>query len=248
MAKPTSRQEFKEYCLRSLGKGAVVVNVTEDQIDDRVDEAISYYQDYHYAGQRDEVLLHEVTALDIANRYFVAPEGIVGIGNVYSTGLDYTGFSNFMTAQYQIRFEDVITASTQGITSYFISKTALETYRHILSPKIRYRFNPNDRKVHLDFDWNQKAGLGKFILYEARMNVNPDTETQMWGNRVLQKLQVAYIKRQWGENLKKFVGTQMAGGVQLNADQILQSALEDIQKLEEDFILKYQMPDDFMVG
>lgn len=189
-----------------------------------------------------------MTQADKDNRYIPVPSNVQSIIHVFKTNMGYSGMANWMSIKYQMRFDDVFYMSREGIKSYYISKQSLATFDHILSPPIRFRFTPNEQKLWIDFDWSYEVDVGHFIVFEARVALDPAQEQEMWGNRILQKLCIAYIKRQWGENLKKFTGVQMAGGVELNADKIYDSALEDIDKLETDFQSKYEFPVNFFTG
>lgn len=249
MAKPTNRAEFKEYCLRAIGKDVITINVSDDQIEDRIDEAISFYQDYHYSGNKDNLILYEITPLDVAQKSIPMPAGTLGVTHVYSTMMNRYGFHQWQSAQYQLRFDDVFSLTRSNMVSYYTTLITIETFNNILTPPYRFRYNQHDQRLHIDASWSER-GLeqGVFLLIDVTGRTDPNIDTTMWGDRILQKLCIAYLKRQWGENLKKFVGVSLAGGVQLNADKIYDMAMEDIEKLESDFILKYQMPDDFYVG
>ena len=90
MAQPTTRTQFKEWCLRKLGKPVIEINVDVDQIDDRVDEALSYYWDYHFDGTERTFLKHQITADDITNGYITVPENIIGVVNLFPIGSSIT--------------------------------------------------------------------------------------------------------------------------------------------------------------
>lgn len=112
---------------------------------------------------------------------------------------------------------------------------------------IRYRFNINESILYLDVPWTTLKE-GQWVVMETFVNIDPEEDFKTWGDRIFQNLATAYIKRQWGENLTKFSGVQLAGGVQLNGDAILADAKAEIERIETDFIMKYQMPDDIFVG
>ena len=83
MATPNSRATFKEYLLRRLGKPVIEINIDDDQMDDRIDEALLYYQDYHFDGTQDMFLKHEITDTDIANEYITIANDFIGIVDIF---------------------------------------------------------------------------------------------------------------------------------------------------------------------
>ena len=83
MAKPTNKEEFKQYCLRKLGHPVIQINVSDEQIDDRVDEAISFFNDYHYNGSEHIYLKHQLTQTDIDNGYINVPERLLGVTRIF---------------------------------------------------------------------------------------------------------------------------------------------------------------------
>ena len=86
MAQPTTKAEFKEWCLRKLGKPVIEINVDDDQVDDRIDEALSYYWDYHFDGTEKTFLKHVLTSTDITNKYITIAENIIGVVNIFDIG------------------------------------------------------------------------------------------------------------------------------------------------------------------
>ena len=89
MAKPTTRLEFKQYCLRKLGWPALKINVTDEQVEDRIDEAISYWQDYHYDGSEIVYYKHKMTAQDIQQGYVDIPQGYLGVVRIFELSSSY---------------------------------------------------------------------------------------------------------------------------------------------------------------
>ena len=86
MASPNTRATFKEYCLRALGKPVVEINVDDDQVDDRIDEALEYWRDYHFDGSEYTFLKHQVTADDKTNKYITVSANIIGVQSIFDIG------------------------------------------------------------------------------------------------------------------------------------------------------------------
>lgn len=264
MATPKTRAEFKEYCLRALGKGVININVSNDQVEDRIDEALQFWQDHHYNGSQHTYLAIEMTQDMIDNNEIQLPSYVLSVIGVNKPAGEFSDARDWMSIRYQLRFDDVFALTREGITSYYITRQSLATFEHVMTQAPRVDFNMISGRLKIRANTTEKWGVGQFIFVECWVATQPDDAAwdqsgtppdpvpdfgrPVWSDRILQKLATAYIKRQWGENLKKFVGVQLAGGVQLNADSILQGALQDIENLERDFILRYQMPDEFYIG
>lgn len=252
MAVPDSRATFKEYCLRNLGKGVININVSDEQVEDRIDEALKFWTDHHYNGQKHNYIALELTQQMIDDRAITLPDSVLSVSSVFKTDNEFSTASDWMSIRYQLRFDDVFAMAREGITSYYMTRIALRTFERELTTITRLDFNMHEHVVNLRTQMDEKWRPGQFVFFEVWQAIvydnlqidNPAAYASVWGDRILQNLCTAYIKRQWGENLKKFVGVQLAGGVQLNADSIIQEAKNDITQLESDFIMKYQTPDE----
>jgi hypothetical protein len=237
MATPTSRDTLKEYCLRNLGKPTIEINVSEDQIDDRIDEALQYYRDYHFDGTKKVFLKHVVTANNISDKYIDIPENIQGVVNVFDIGLS-TGSHDMFNIRYQIALNDLYTLAGIDLTHYFMTFYQLEMIEELLVGKAPMRYNRHDNKLYLDMDWN-KVQAGEYILVEAYDYMDPEIYTDVYNDRWLLRYTTALIRRQWGHNLTKFGGVRLPGGVELNGADILSEAIREIDELEAEMINSY---------
>ena len=100
----------------------------------------------------------------------------------------------------------------------------------------------------IDTDWDKTFNAGSYVVAEAYAILDPSEYPEVWDDMFLKKYTTALIKRQWGENMKKFGGIQLPGGVTLNGDQIFQEAVQEIAQIEEEMQMKYELPPTFMVG
>ena len=107
------------------------------------------------------------------------------------------------------------------------------------------RFNRHQNRLHIDMDWAMDTAVGEFIIVEAYRILDPDTFTDVYNDLYLKKYVTAQMKKQWGNNLKKFNGVQLPGGVTLNGQIIYDEAVQEIQMLEQEVESKYQEPVDF---
>lgn len=246
MANPTSRQEFIQNCLRRLGYPVVEINASDEQIDDRVDEALSYYYDYHFDGTEKIYYKHQITDQDKANKYITLPENIIGAVNLFTVG-DALNTNNMFNIRYQIALNDLYTLTNVSLVPYYMALQHIRVLEELLVGRQMIRYTRHRNRLHVDMDW-EKLDTDKYLIVEAYEVIDPTTFTDVWKDRWLLQYATALIKRQWGANLKKYSGLMMPGGVQFNGQQIFDEAIEEIRMLEEDMIRSYSLPVMDMVG
>lgn len=246
MALPTTRSEFKEYCLRKLGKPVIEINVADEQVDDRIDEAIAYWQDYHFDGVEELFYKHQVTANNITNGYLDIPEEIIGIVDMFDIG-DALSTNNLFNIRYQFALNEIYDLSNFGLANYYQAMQHIQFLEEILVGKTPMRFNRHVNKLYIDIDWN-KVEEGHYIILKVYQALDQNVHTDMWKDRWLQNYATAKIKYQWGSNLTKFEGMQLPGNIQFNGERILSDALDEINRLEEDMIRSYSLPVHDLMG
>lgn len=247
MAVPTSRSEFKEYCLRKLGKPVLEINVDDDQVEDRIDESLKYYYDYHFDGSERIYYRHQITSTDKTNKYITLPENIIGAVRVFSIGDPSIRNDDLFNIRYQIALNDLYTLTSVSMIPYFMVREHLALIQEMLVGQQAIRYNRHINKLYVDVDWGL-YNTGEYLLVEAYQIVDPDVYTDAWGDRWLQEYCTQKIKYQWGTNLTKFTGLQLPGGVQFNGEKILDDAEKAIEKLEQEMITSYSLPVMDMIG
>lgn len=247
MAVPTSRATFKEYCLRKLGKPVIEINVDDDQVDDRIDECIRYYWDYHFDGTEKTYYKHLITDQTKIDKYVTLPENIIGAIRIFQIGDPSLRASDMFNIRYQIALNDLYQLTTVSLLPYYMAMQHLGTITELLVGQQPIRYNRHTNKMYVDMDWT-KIDVGQFLLIEAYEVIDPDTYTNAWGDRWLQEYTTQKIKYQWGSNLTKFSGLQLPGGVQFNGEKILDDAEKAIEKLEQEMISSYSLPVADMIG
>lgn len=247
MAVPSSRQELKDYCLRRLGAPVIDINVDDEQVEDRIDDALKYYQDYHYDGTERIFLKHQITAEDKTNEYISIPDAVIGVVRVFDIG-DAIQSSTLFNIRYQIHLNDLFDFTSTTYVPYVTALRHVEMLEEIFVGKKPIRFQRHKNQLNIDMDWNNDVLVGDFVIIEAYRILDPDTYTDVYGDRWLARYSTALIKRQWGENLKKFEGMTLPGGVTFNGQKIWEEATEEINKLEEEMISSYSLPVADMMG
>ena len=247
MAVPTSRDGFKEYCLRKLGKPVIEINVDEDQVDDRVDEALKYYWDYHFDGTEMIYNKYLVTANTISTKSVTIPDNIIGVVEMFPIGDPAMGGSDIFNIRYQIALNDLYTLTSVSMIPYYMAMEHIAFLQQILVGTQPIRYNRHKNIIYPDMDWN-KVNVGEYLLFRAYQVIDPDVYTDVWGDRWLQNYCTQLIKKQWGSNLTKFNGLQLPGGVTFNGQQLYDEADAEIKDMEHEMINSYSLPVMDMVG
>jgi len=247
MATPNSRTTMKEFCLRRLGKPVIEINIDDDQMDDRIDEALLYYQDYHFDGVEQTWLKHVITQTDIDNKYIpITDTKTISIVDIFDIG-DTMSTNNLFNVRYQIALNDMYDISRMNLVPYFMNFMNIRFIEELLVGKQPIRYNRHVNRLYIDMDW-EKVAVGGYVVAKVYNKIDPDTYTDVWGDRWLQRYVSALFQIQWGKNLTKFIGMQLPGGVQFNGEQILQQGMEEKTKLEEEMISSYSLPVHDMTG
>jgi hypothetical protein len=264
--KPATKAELKAYCLRRLGYPAVDINICDDQLNDLIDNAIEYYQDFHYEGSYRTILRIEVTdemkedaqgVEDItgtnwkqAANYIELPPYVKGIDNVYtqvSTSSSIPG--NIFNIKYQLFLNDIYAFTNNQILHYYMVQNYLETLDWVTNSRLykRLRYTSNTRKLYVDIDWGE-LGTGEYLVVDCTMGVDPDLYPDTYNEYWLKEYVTALFQKQWGQNLSKYDGIQMLGGVTLNGRKILEDANEKIKELQETLRTTYELPPLDLIG
>ena len=246
MAVPTSRSEFKEYCLRKLGKPVIEINVDDDQVEDRIDESLRYFWDYHFDGAEKIYYKHQITAQDKVNKFITLPENIIGAVKLFPVGQSLNTM-NLFNIRYQIALNDLYTLTTQSMIPYVMAMQHIQFLEEILVGQKPIRYNRHKNRLYIDMDWDN-AVLNEYLVVEAYEVVDPEVYQDVWSDRWLALYTTAQIKYQWGSNLTKFTGMVLPGGVQFNGEKIQDDAKAEIEALEQEMQTSYTLPAYHMVG
>lgn len=248
MAKPTSRQELADYCLRALGAPVLEINIDEDQIEDRIDEALQFYQEYHSDAVVRTFIKHQVTQADYDNDYITLPDQLISVLRVLNLA---TGdAADMFSVKYQLFLNDLYgLRNPESLVNYEMTKQYMNAIELILTGNSQQiTFSRHMNRLSIQDNWKEFVQIGQYIIIEGYQTIDPNTYTDVYNDMMLKKYLTALLKRQWGTNLIKFEGMTLPGGVTINGRAIYDDALNDIEKIETDFDSKYQMPPDFYMG
>ena len=269
MAIPTTKSTFKDYCLRNLGFGVIDINVSDDQVDDRIDEALQYFAHYHFDQVEKMYLKYEITQADIdrargdttttatdvsdtsvtasfkeGNNFIPLPTTILSVLQVFP--MDNAASTNMFDIKYQMRLNDLYDFSSTSMIHYEMTMQHLDYISHILTGEKPVRFSEHQQRLYIDMDW-EAVSAGEFLIIECYRKLDPSTYVDIFNNIHLKRYATALIKKQWGSNLNKFQNVQLLGGVTMNGDQIYQQAVDEIREIEQ-FIDNHQYPDMIIKG
>lgn len=319
----SSRQGLIDYCLRRLGFPVIEINVDDDQVEDRIDDALQYFQEYHFDGVERLYLTHKVTTAelkftglstpsfennemligntsgatcilytisgttaritnvkgaftagetvtgstsgfsraiastsfytpgDIQNGYLPLPDSVIGVIRVLPVNGPSSGMNNrnnMFDLIYQFRLNDMYNLLSADMVYYTQVQQHLSMLDMLLVGDRSFKYNRKMDKMYIDMNWEEVLNPDDFIVIECYRILDPSTYTQVYDDMFLKRYSTALIKRQWGENMKKFGGIQLPGGVILNGREIYEEAVEEITLIENEMQLKSELPVDFMVG
>ena len=251
MAVPNSRATLIEYCKRRLGDPVIEVNVDEDQLEDRVDEALQYYQEFHSDATLRTYLKHQVTATDVSNEYIPISSNIIFVSKLFPVSSSFSSSVNFFDIKYQMRLNDL--ADLQRYAGDLAYYEQMQQYLSLLDMKLnghpQVQFSRRENRLYIFGDFGDKdIQEGEFIIAEVYQIVDPTTNTSIFNDMWVKEYTTALIKQQWGANLIKFEGMQLPGGVMLNGRQIYDDATGDIERLRETIRMEHEFPPDFFIG
>jgi len=273
---PTTRQEFIDYCFRSLGAPVIQVNIDTQQAEDRLDEALEYMYERHFDFNHRALFLYQIQEQDIARRYFdtaqfgqavgakiVTLEGgntaawpiasdIRTITKVYRPS-DISGDYMF-DLRYQLTLFDFFGLyfnqggmQTGPMAQYMESMSYLKLVNDVFNYPCSFTFSRTTQRLFLDLEVS-KMIAGSYLLVESYVQIDPSEFERVWNDRVFKKYYTALLKKQWAQNLMKFAGVPLPGGAQLNAAAIMAEAVNDLNQIEQSLLKTQELPPDPLIG
>ena len=289
MSTPSSRSEFKQYCLRQLGAPVLEINLADEQCEDIIDDGIQFFQERHFDGCARMFLKYQITQGDIDrgqaspkpgsdkgsagivtttatapassgistvavdfdwtenSNYLQVPPSIVGVYKVFHFDGANSITNNMFSVKYQLFLNDVYYWGSTEILSYAMVKTFLEDIQFALTTEKQIRFNKRMDRLYLDIDWSSVT-VNDFLVMECFRVLDPSDYGRVWNDSFLKPYVTALMKRQWGQNLLKFQGVKLPGGVELNGRQIYDDGEKDLERIREIMSSTYELPPLDMIG
>jgi len=250
MANPSTRQGLIDYCLRRLGDPVIEINVDEDQIEDRVDEALQYFREYHSDATYRGYIQHQLTADDIANKYISISSNVQQVTKLFK--LEQGLYSrNMFSIKYQMHLNDIANMHSYiGDLAYYeqvMQYMSLLDQRLNGTPQVDYVRKQNRLYIHGNFE-DGDIEAGEYIVAEVYSIIDEGDHTAVWNDMWLKEYTTQLLKLQWGTNLIKFEGMQLPGGVTLNGRQLYEDAMQELERLREKLRMDHELPVDFFLG
>ena len=275
MAKPASRTQLVDYCLRKLGAPVLEINLDDDQIDDLVDDAIQLFNERHFDGVERMYLKYQLTQDDIdrgqakntdgvgivtttatstnisgygtttsnwyeTSNFLQVPDSVVGVEKIFK--FDSSTISGGMfSIKYQLFLNDLYNFNSVELLQYSMVKSYLEDIDFLLTTDKQIRFNKRQDRLYLDIDWGAES-LDNFLVLDCYRALDPTSFTQVYNDPFLKLYLTALMKRQWGQNLIKFRGVKLPGGIELNGREIFDDAEREIEGLRSRMSSEYELP------
>ena len=281
MAKPTTRQELKDYCLRQLGAPVLEVNVDDDQVDDLVDDALQLFNERHFDGVERMYLKYKLTQDDIDrgkadpttgvgivtttasstnvsgmgtitsswyenSNFLQVPDSVIGVEKIFKFDSS-TISSGMFSVKYQLFLNDIYQFNSIDLLQYSMVKTYLEDIEFLLTTDKQIRFNKRQDRLYLDIDWASETA-GSYLILDCYRALDPTNYAGVYNDSFLKKYLTALIKRQWGQNLIKFRGVKLPGGIEFNGREIYDDGQRDLDDIKERMASEYELPPLDLIG
>ena len=251
MATPSTRQGLIDFCLRRLGEPVLEVNVDEDQIEDKVDDALQLYQEYHDDAIAKTYYPYQMTEEDLTNEYVTLPANVLYVSRVLPITSNYSASRSMFDVKYQLMLNDMAQMGSYiGDLAYY---EQMQQYVSLLdtlltgAPQVNFRRHQHRLSWFSDMNDNDITA-GDYIIIELYRIIDPATYTSVYNDMFVKDYTTQLIKQQWGTNLSKFEGMQLPGGITLNGRQMYDDATAEIEKIKENMRLEHELPPDFYVG
>jgi len=180
------------------------------------------------------------------SNFIQIPDSVVGIERVFK--FDTSSISGGMfSIKYQLFLNDLYYFNSVELLQYAMTKSYLEDIDFLLTTDKQIRFNKRQDRMYLDIDWNAQSA-GNFLVIDCYRALDPASFTQVYNDSFVKKYLTSLIKRQWGQNLIKFRGVKLPGGIELNGREIYEDAERELEQLKQTMMLEHELPPLDLIG
>ena len=179
--------------------------------------------------------------------YLKVPNNVIGVTKIFHFDGSNAITNNMFSVKYQLFLNDIYYWGAVELLSYAMTKTYLEDINFLLTTQKQIRFNKRQERLYLDIDWNT-VSKDDYIIIDCFSTLDPSDYSKVWNDSFLKKYLTALMKRQWGQNLIKFQGVKLPGGIELNGRQIYDDAEKDLEIIREQMSDTYELPPLDMIG
>lgn len=230
--KITSREDLKNYVLKRLGSPVIRINVEESQLQDRLDDALEFYQTFSDDAQKKTIVKRIVTQEDIDREAILLGDQTLAVTRVFPT--EAFSYPSWMSPEYQNFIRELKDLQAGALDSYFITERNIALLNFLMGKEsISFNFYPNTLALGLNTNWRNFIPGTSFILYEGTERIKPEIYPHIYSAYFLKELAYYYVLRQWAANLKKYANVPLPGNITLNATEMLAEAETNIATLEQ---------------
>jgi hypothetical protein len=235
-----------------LGDPVIEINVDPDQIEDCVDDAIQIFQEFHTDATYRTFVKHQVTATDVTNEYIEVSGNIHTITQLLPfNSSSIGGGSGPWSLKYQVAMSDLQHAGTFfGDLQYYEQLGQyISTLDMILTGRTITEYQRRGNRLHIFGEWwDKEIKEGDWLLVEAYVTIDPNTQTSIYNDRFIKDYTTVLIKERWGQNMSKFEGMQLPGGVMMSGTRLISEALDEKEALYNRMRDEYEPMPSFFVG
>lgn len=175
-----------------------------------------------------------------SSNYIQVPDSVIGIERIFK--FDTSSISGGMfSIKYQLFLNDLYYFNSVELLQYSMVKSYLEDIDFLLTTDKQIRFNKRQNRLYLDIDWSSQA-KDTFFVIDCHRALDPTEFSKVYNDSFLKKYLTSLIKRQWGQNLIKFNGVKLPGGIELNGRQIYDDAEKELQDIKQRMSMEYELP------
>ena len=179
--------------------------------------------------------------------YLQIPPSVIGVNKIFHFDGTNTITNNMFSVKYQLFLNDIYYWGSTELLTYAMVKTYLEDIEFLLTTQKQIRFNKRQDRLYLDIDWGSVTA-GTYLIIDCYRTLDPSDYSRVWNDSFLKMYLTSLIKKQWGQNLIKFQGVKLPGGVELNGRQIYDDAQKELDVIMEKMSNTYELPPLDMIG
>jgi hypothetical protein len=243
-------QYFQERHFDGVSQTYLKYKITQDDIDRG---RASMETNKKQTGITTTTATADIAGTDVTFTYYEnsnflqIPPSVIGVTKIYHFDGTNTMTNNMFSVKYQMFLNDIYYWGATELLTYAMTKTYLEDINFLLTTEKQIRFNKRMDRLYLDIDWGS-VSKDDYLVIDCFSQLNPNDYGRVWNDSFLKKYTTALLKRQWGQNLLKFQGVKLPGGVELNGRQIYDDAEKDLEIIREQMSNTYELPPLDMIG
>ena len=243
-------QFFQERHFDGVSQAYLKYKITQDDIDRG---RASMETGKKQTGITTTTATADIAGTDVTFSYYEnsnflqIPASVIGVTKIYHFDGTNTMTNNMFSVKYQMFLNDIYYWGSTELLTYAMTKTYLEDINFLLTTEKQIRFNKRMDRLYLDIDWGS-VSKDDWLVIDCFRQLDPSDYSRVWNDSFLKKYTTALLKRQWGQNLLKFQGVKLPGGVELNGRQIYDDAEKDLEIIREQMSNTYELPPLDMIG